>query len=203
MCGSGSFVLRTCFGDLVGGVPAVLQFCSWLGELPVKNIVVIGGNHERLLEKMGDAAVRNILKWRSGAIYLNDDIVQLADLVLYDSPWSPPRKTGNRVFQQRGGSDATLDASKEVSLVLRCKHPCVDVLLTHANCIPWETVVQTKGTAFWAHGHWHDGHGQTKIHKNGCLSVNVASNDRLYRPRNPPTVFDVPVDGDKNRMTTR
>lgn len=184
-------------GDLGGGLGALLDFSSWLGNVAAKNKVVIGGNHDRLLEKLGDTAVQNILKSKSGAIYLHDNSVVLDDIVIHGSPWSPPGMTGNSAFQQqrvgRAGDNNEDAIIKEISIALESKHPHIDVLLTHASCQKWEAVVQTKGTAFWAHGHWHDGQGQTKVHKNGCVSVNVASNDMLYRPQNPPTVFDVPI----------
>jgi hypothetical protein len=180
-------------GDLGGGLPVLLDFAIWIqSKVPAKHVVMIGGNHDRLLEKLGDDQVRSLLKLQDGntAIhYLNNEAVTVADLVIYGSPWSPSGGTGNKAFQR--GSDA----SQEVELLAQRldHHPRLDVLLTHATCPLWEAAISKLGASFWAHGHWHDRQGRVKCHSNGCISVNVASNDMIYLPKNPPIVFDVPL----------
>jgi hypothetical protein len=193
LCHCGDLLQRYGYiGDLGGGLPALLDFSRWIQKkVPAKHVVMIGGNHDRLLEKLGDDQVRSLLKLQGGDTvvhYLNNEAVTVADLVIYGSPWSPSGVTGNKAFQR--GSDA----SQEVELAQRLDHPPrVDVLLTHATCPRWEAAISKLGASFWAHGHWHDEQGRVKCHSNGCISVNVASNDMIYRPKNPPIVFDVPL----------
>jgi len=180
-------------GGLGGGIPALIDFASWLRTVPADHAVVIAGNHDRLLEKLGDKAVRKILK-QSGATYLRDSSAVVGGLVFFGSPWSPSGGTGNRAFQS--GAHAAGVASN-ASEALR-KTPSanigdieIDVLLTHCNCKEWEAL--SSKASFWAHGHFHDGTGTAEIIKGGCVSINVASTDMIYRPRNPPIVFDVPL----------
>lgn len=190
LCHCGDILQRYGYiGDLGGGIPALIDFASWLRTVPADNAVVIGGNHDRLLEKLGDSAVRSILK-QSGATYLRDSSAKVADLKFFGSPWSPSGGTGNKAFQS--GVDAANVASKALG---KCSPDDegghIDVLLTHASCKQWEAL--SSRASFWAHGHWHDGQGSAKIIDGGCVSINVASNDMIYRPRNPPIVFDVPL----------
>lgn len=184
-------------GDLLGGLPALYDFRTWLRSVPVPTKLFCGGNHDVLLEELGDARVREIFERDddNNIHYLKDNSVQINtkegnQVTFYGSPWSPEGGTGNTAFQC--GSEATEAVSE-----LLCKSSSnigIDVLMTHATCSTWEPILQSHNVKLWVNGHWHDGHGRTKVHALGeCISVNVASNDMIYRPINPPVVIDVCV----------
>lgn len=180
-----SFIVVIYFnaGDLGGGLPALYDFRSWMRSVPARHRVFIGGNHDRLLEKLGEEKVREKFE-KYGISYLKDNSVEIDGLTFYGSPWSPVGGTGNKAFQQ--GRTATEVARLTNNL------PAIDVLMTHAACASWEPILGSHGVQFWVHGHWHDGHGQARVHANNdCISVNVASNDMIYLPKNPPVVMDV------------
>lgn len=54
---------------------------QWFGEVPAKQVVCIGGNHDSILEK-GDFKFTN-------AIYLEDSAITIAGLKIYGAPWCP------------------------------------------------------------------------------------------------------------------
>ena len=178
-------------GDLGAGLPALYDFRSWLRSIPTRHAVFVGGNHDRLLEKLGEDRVREIFEKYDGIHYLKDSAVEIEGLIVYGSPWSPEGSTGNVAFQQ--GQTAVERAKLASNL------PSIDVLITHAACASWDPILASHGVQLHCHGHWHNGHGQARIHgANGCISINVASNDMIYRPKNPPVVMDVCA-----RMTDR
>lgn len=193
LCHCGDILQRYGYlGGLGGGLPALMDFASWLKHnVPAQHSVVIGGNHDRLLEKLGDGTVRTILR-RGGATYLRDEAATVAGLVFWGSPWSPSGGTGNRAFQR--GTCATEEAAHALRSTMSSQgagEGRIDVLLTHAADSAWETVVSAAAPSLWLHGHWHDGQGHVKVVGNNCISVNVASNDMIYRPVHPAVVFDL------------
>mmetsp|Transcript_3668 Transcript_3668/g.5287 ORF Transcript_3668/g.5287 Transcript_3668/m.5287 type:complete len:303 (-) Transcript_3668:1035-1943(-) len=162
------------------------DFADWLKEVDVPS-VIIGGNHDVILEKLGDEKVRTIFS-NSGASYLRDGMVNVAGLTFYGSPWSPTGRTRNKAFQN--GIDAREEAAKAVDYTAE---RYIDVLLTHARDDRWETLVAASKVKLWAHGHWHNERGDIRVIPGGCVSVNAASHDLMYRNRHPPVVFDVPI----------
>jgi predicted MPP superfamily phosphohydrolase len=165
LCHCGDILQRYGYlGGLGGGLPALMDFASWLKyNVPAKHSVIIGGNHDRLLEKLGDGTVRTILR-TGGATYLRDEAATIAGLVFWGSPWSPSGGTGNRAFQR--GTAATEEAARALRSTMSCQavgESRIDVLLTHAADSAWETVVSAAEPSLWLHGHWHDGQGHVKI----------------------------------------
>lgn len=176
-------------GDLGSALPALYDFRGWLRSVPAKHKVFIAGNHDGILEKMGDQRVREMFQKDGNPYsihYLRDSGIQLEGLNIYGSPWSPERGTGNEAFQQGQ------TASQQVAAISGGGGPIdIDILMTHAMCTSWEPLILESGVRCWVHGHWHSSHGQAKECGKGCISVNVASNDRMYLPKNPPVVVDI------------
>jgi hypothetical protein len=193
LCHCGDILQRYGYlGGFGGGLPALMDFAFWLKHnVPTEHSVVIGGNHDRLLEKLGDGMVRSILR-RGGATYLRDEAATVAGLVFWGSPWSPSGGTGNQAFQR--GTDASEEATRALRTMVSSEgagEGRIDVLLTHAADSAWEPLVSAAAPSLWFHGHWHDGQGHVKVVGNNCISVNVASNDMIYRPVHPAVVFDL------------
>jgi len=182
LCHTGDISQKYGFlGSERSGEIVLRDFARWLEEIGVPS-VVIAGNHDAMMERIGDEKVRKLLR---GAHYLRDSSITVDGLVFWGSPWSPSSVTKNSAFQQ--GVDATVAAARVGDM------PRIDVLLTHARCPngAWNPVIERYQPLLWAHGHWHNERGRLEKVGN-CLSVNVASNDMIYRPKNPPVVMDVP-----------
>jgi Icc-related predicted phosphoesterase len=59
----------------------LLDVDDWFAELPVEDIICVGGNHDFPLER-GEFAFRN-------ARFLTDEMIDVAGLTFYGSPWCP------------------------------------------------------------------------------------------------------------------
>lgn len=59
---------------------------DWLGTLPHPHEIVVGGNMDRALEKLGKDRVQEIMK---NATYLEDSQVTICGHVFYGSPHTP------------------------------------------------------------------------------------------------------------------
>ena len=191
-------------GNIGGGMVILQNFAHWLETKTVaRHKIVVGGNHDIFLEDLGPAQVQSILSKNKNnnnnnvsINYLHNQPVTVANLTIYGSPWSILGTTGNSAFQR--GEDARESARDCVQSTQGMGD--IDILVTHASCPQWrDQVVSTKGTKLWVHGHWHDGQGKpvvlpTSRNDSGpCISINVAFNDMIYRPVNPPIVYDVPI----------
>mmetsp|Transcript_10630 Transcript_10630/g.44274 ORF Transcript_10630/g.44274 Transcript_10630/m.44274 type:complete len:87 (-) Transcript_10630:987-1247(-) len=62
------------------------RFNEWLGTLPHRNKIVIGGNMDFALGRMSKAEADDAL---SNAIYLQDSQVEIDGYVFYGSPFTP------------------------------------------------------------------------------------------------------------------
>lgn len=194
--------------DVGGGRRALKDFATWLRhDVPqARHKVLTGGNHDKLLQYMGKDAVRDLLGRYAGdtVVYLENELVQVADLVIFASPWSPVGRTSNTAFQSGHNAQHLVDwalqqdKDDQNDMLQSHRFDQVDILMTHAACETWEGYVRAKQVKFWIHGHWHDGRGRIKqiphqTNHQGCggISINVASNDMIYRPIHPPVVYDV------------
>ena len=98
-----------------GGVAVLGEFNSLLASLPHPHKLVIAGNHDRHLERLGREEAKRLL---SAATYLENEGVHVCGLHFWGSPFSPRHKgsrSSNRAFQysesrQRG--------------VMRCRRLC-------------------------------------------------------------------------------
>mmetsp|Transcript_12767 Transcript_12767/g.40034 ORF Transcript_12767/g.40034 Transcript_12767/m.40034 type:complete len:342 (+) Transcript_12767:11-1036(+) len=158
------------------GIRVLEDFNSWLQTLPCKEKVVIGGNHDAALEKLGDMAAQDLL---SGAVLLQDSSVTLplASLKVYGHAYSEGH-SHNRAWQTDAPnvSDACIGA---------------DVVLTH-HCnrhIRAEVLARARPRV-WASGHVHASHGVQS--RNGTLFISAPVQSDQYRPVQPPVVVDLP-----------
>ena len=106
-------------GDLTGHgrLEDVEDFDRWLGTLPHRHKVVIAGNHDFCFQEQGAEARARI----TNAVYLEDEMVKIAGVTIYGSPWQP--WFGGWAFNlQRGPELATVWAKIPAS---------TDILLTH------------------------------------------------------------------------
>ena len=150
-------------GKLGGGRTVLADFAAWLRtDVPQASYkVVVGGNHDALLQSMGKEAVQTFLRHYAGdsVVYLEHEMAHVADLVVFGSPWSPMGKTSNTAFQSGQNAQPLVDQalqnsdnSKSDREVL-AQQQQVDILMTHATCLAWEPLIQAKQVQLWVHGH--------------------------------------------------
>lgn len=162
------------------GKRVLLDFNDWLqSEVQCAEKVIIGGNHDEVLQDLGDET-RAIL---SAARWLQDSCVELplAGMKVYGNGYSQG-DSHNKAWQCEGRAPSI------------CRDACAgaDVVMTHCcDSLVREEVFLLTRPQLWASGHWHDEHG-IREHE-GVIFVNAAIQDKGYNPTQPPIVVDLPA----------
>ena len=130
-----------------GSIAKLRAFNEWIGKQSAKYRIVIGGNHDSILEELDIDEIRSIL---CNAIYLCNSEVTIMGLRIFGSPLSYGFSK-NRAFQSPWFAVDTIAAS-------RALHGSpVDVLVTHGRCPSIGRIVQP--TLLHVTGHLHRLHG--------------------------------------------
>ncbi|MCK9544215.1 MAG: metallophosphoesterase [Novosphingobium sp.] len=167
----------------------------WFGTLKnngVKNIVFIGGNHDRALESSNKKHTDDIF---TNAIYLQDSSVTIDNIKIYGSPHSPKFMSWSFMYER---------CSKEASEIWKRIPKDTDILLTHTmpygildlnsngyhcGCDVLAREVFNKNIKIQIGGHLHENFGQSII-KNGIDFYNVSVLNQHYELVNEPTIID-------------
>lgn len=172
----GDILMSSSLSTQERGLRVLQDFNSWLQAAPCKEKVVIGGNHDWALERLGREGAQQVL---SSATLLRDDCAVL--------PLSGIKVYGNAFSRGHSHNVAWQTRRPEVS------DACVgaDVVMTHesAPCIVTE-VLEKAQPCLWASGHCHAQHGVKQ--REGLTFVNAAILDTNYCPLQPPIVVDLP-----------
>jgi len=156
------------------GLSVLRDFNEWLATVPCEKKVVIGGNHDTALMKLGEDVPSVI----TNAVVLDNTAISLqtSGFKVYGNPYSRG-DSHNRAWQtpEPSVSDACMDA---------------DIILSHH----WNDKLQSEVLSrcrplLWAYGHVHRSHG-VRI-QDGTLFVNAAVMDSSYNPSQPPFVVDL------------
>mmetsp|Transcript_16076 Transcript_16076/g.19526 ORF Transcript_16076/g.19526 Transcript_16076/m.19526 type:complete len:273 (+) Transcript_16076:152-970(+) len=153
------------------------EFNKWLERLPHSEKLIIGGNHDGYLEKIGVEEARKLL---SAGTYLEDSGVELFGLKFWGSPvsWG---SSPNRAFQS--------DPESRLAKIEKC-----DVLITHEPCSHYTpelcAVVEDMKPMVHVAGHVHYLYGSQ--YKDGTMYINASSLDNKYSPINLTQVMDIP-----------
>jgi predicted phosphodiesterase len=156
------------------------QCNEWLGGNPCQKSIVIGGNHDHLLEKMGRENARALF---SNAEYLENEGAMIGNVLIWASPISIGM-SHNRAFQSQRFINETLATAPDYT----------DILITHGRYSPLESKTQHK---IHLSGHYHACYGilHTGNLPNGDLmySISASSCDVDYCLTNLPIVIDFPL----------
>lgn len=78
-------------GDMTsrGTKKEVLPFLKWFNELPIKNKILIAGNHDFWFEEASNTEVKDTLSYFDSIIYLNDSGVEIDSIKFWGSPVQP------------------------------------------------------------------------------------------------------------------
>lgn len=176
------------------GLATLTAFNEWMGDIPCDHKVVIAGNHDCSIEKLGQIETQNLL---DNCHYLENSQVTVSDLTIWGTPMSTGRSR-NRAFQSTEFAAQTMNAFSQL------QDP-VDIVLSHGPCQQLHKGIVQKGResrakysaeeepeeSFNMHvwGHLH-GHYGVEKRKSGVLSVCACIMDGRYDLSNLPVIID-------------
>lgn len=165
------------------GIRKLYCFNEWMKEVPCLHKLVIAGNHDGVMEKIGKEAVQGIL---TNAIYLENDLIEIDKIKIWGTPFSAGRSV-NKAFQS--------DKFKSTA-VTNAPNYDVDILLTHGHCPELEEKV-SHSVHLWGHNHNSYGIRYPPMQIRGkpvlSLSICVPIMDKSFRPVQLPVVLDIRV----------
>ncbi|KAJ8599584.1 hypothetical protein CTAYLR_004692 [Chrysophaeum taylorii] len=192
----------------IGKRSEVLDFAKWFASQTHPHKVVIAGNHDLTLDAVRcdaeefdedpRALKADFVSALDGAVYLEDEAIEIDGLTIYGSPWTPVY--GDWAFML-GRGEPSLDKWRNIP-------DGVDILVTHgpplgrhdlcawgegrAGCIDLLYQVQQRiRPKVHVFGHIHEGYGASS---DGVTDfVNPSTCNLAYRPDNHPIVLDVPT----------
>ena len=166
------------------------DFNNWLGEVrPLfKEIYVIGGNHDEVLDKMDNVEIKKVL---SNGKYLLNEGFEYKGLKIFATPLSEKSYHGdskNTTFQSIDFMSSTVRTCRNYNKN-KCGESGIDILLTHGLC---KDLVNELKPKLHLYGHHHSSYG-VNISSDEVLSICATIMDRRYKIRNPPIVVDIPL----------
>lgn len=162
----------------------VANFNNFLGSLPHKHKIVIGGNHDhRLARDPGKA--KALL---SNAVYLQDECVVISGITIYGTPWQP-------TFNDYACDAFALPRGKALKEKWDMIPPKIDILVTHApplgifdqdgpishGCSELAAAVAKLKPKYHIFGHIHSHHGMIKIGSTSYINCNVQGKNGVLR----------------------
>ncbi|KAH3738269.1 hypothetical protein DPMN_044900 [Dreissena polymorpha] len=205
------------------GLPIeVKQFNDFLGSMPHRVKVVIAGNHDLTFDddlvknrrdflehnfninedvferKLAEFGVNTCKELLTNCVYLEDASVSVCGLNIYGSPWQPQfpnwgfyLSRGEACLQKWNLIPDDTDilithgppiGHGDASFFLRNRAGCVELL---------STIQQRVQPKYHVFGHIHRGYGITT--DDVTTFINASTCTMLFRPNNPPIVFDIPL----------
>lgn len=171
----------------------LLEFNEWLGTIPAKHIVVVGGNHDGFIESLGKDQTAKLL---SNALYLVNEVVELCGLRIWASPVSLGASE-NKAFQSKAFFKQSVTSRMEAG-------DNVDIVVTHSSCS--DLVRSFPPTRAHFYGHIHARHGGRVVAttvqdavrpdvlvRKQWVSICGAIMDHNYNPVQLPIVYDLNV----------
>jgi predicted MPP superfamily phosphohydrolase len=158
------------------GVGKLREFNEWLGLQPAEHKIVIGGNHDKVMEDLGVEQCRAEL---SHAIYLCNSSVSVCGLTVFGSPISQG-KSKNRAFQGQQVHVAAEAAAKAQQ---------IDILITHGPSCQFALDVRPR--LIHISGHAHERYGIRRIH---CREPGKHPQDQPDMEGDSADVADVALD---------
>ena len=162
------------------GYRRVREFNEWLGTLPHKHKIVIGGNHDNFLEDVGEEEAQQLL---SNATYVCNSMVTVEGLNIWGSPvsWGSSK---NDAFQQEQ-ADIVDQIPTEADIVVTHGHPL-------RRFKAFRRKLKTVSPIVHFCGHYHQGSGVHFL-DDSVVTVNSSVLNWKYRLAHPPNVVDIPT----------
>ena len=169
------------------------EFNGWLSTIDAKHRIIIAGNHDRYLQKIGYDSCRHHF---TNAIYLQDDGITVEGLKIYGSPRTPLFMSWAFMYPRE-----SLEANKiweqiPENLDILITHGMPYQILDHSNyqnqnvgCEVLQREVFKKRPKYYFGGHLHESHGH--LEKEGTKFYNVSILDGDYKLVNEPTILEI------------
>jgi predicted phosphodiesterase len=168
------------------------RFNKWLGKQSAAHRLVIGGNHDLVLETLGHEQSQALL---THATYLCNSSTDVMGLHIFGSPLSTGA-SGNCAFQTH---EFAADAHDKVSQIAQAARE-VDILITHGPCNSLGKAVKPRLMHISGHVHAHHGvrvarnnHAAEGEQARQWFQVAAPIMDHRYNPTQLPIVVDVPL----------
>jgi Icc-related predicted phosphoesterase len=166
---------------------------EWLGTIDAQHRIIIAGNHDTELERIGRAWCEQLF---TNAIYLQDKEVTINGIKFYGSPWCPEFNNWSFMYPRR-----SLDAKRVWEQIPKD----TDILLTHCppygildrnirdercGCEVLQRILFDRNIKHHMFGHIH-GWGSQSIHQEGTNFYNVSVLNENYNLVYKPTILEV------------
>ncbi len=178
-------------GDLTefGSLQQINESISWIDSLPYEEKIIIGGNHDKLIELIMCDSIDTL----PGLKYLHDTSAEAFGLKIWGSPYTPSFQRW--YYMKKRGADIknVWDKIPNDTDILITHGPPYGILDTnvdgiHCGCEELLKAVKRVKPKYHIFGHIHEGHGEHE--EDGTLFVNCAWMDEFYRPLNQFQVIE-------------
>jgi predicted phosphodiesterase len=158
------------------------RLASWIQAQPHRDKIVIAGNHDSAVERLGAEWMRATFE-RDGVVYLEDSGTTVAGgLTVWGSPYSRNNHPDRIALFQSPNVAFQSDPERRLGLARRG----ADILITHGPLLPED--LARLAPRLYVCGHVHELHG---VQRSGpTLCVNAATMDKAYQPTHAPVVVD-------------
>ena len=167
------------------------DFNDWLKEIPCKYKIVIAGNHDFELERIGKYECKRLL---TNCIYLENEFIEVDGLKIWGSPYCP--YFNNWAFMQPDNMLReiwdTIPLETEILVTHTMPYGILDGVLPRMQSVGSLTLrdaIKRVRPYIQIGGHLHESYGQYTDGKTDYY--NVAVMDEQYKVVNPCTIIDV------------
>lgn len=184
------------------------RFFDWLQSVEYKKIILIGGNHDNMLQKYSKCyEIEHLFSFPENGVYLCDSGTEFEGLKIWGSPWSMSFEGMNPAC-----GAFVVDTEEELAEKFALIPDDVDILVTHSPPFKvldavdrWDGFIEHVGSIalekvlserirpkLHVYGHIHEGYGQIRpiLEPFGLLGypifVNASIMDEHYKPVNKP-----------------
>lgn len=167
------------------------DFNDWLGTIKAKNKIVVAGNHDFELERIGKYECKRLL---TNCIYLENEFMEIDGFKIWGSPYSP--FFNNWAFMQPDNMLKeiwdTIPLETEILVTHTMPYGILDGVLPRMQSVGSLTLkdaVQRVQPYIQIGGHLHESYGQYTDGKTDFYNVSVL--DEQYQVANPCTIIEV------------
>lgn len=177
----GDIVMRGVLQSDETSIKQYEDFNHWLGSVvPDATKIVIGGNHDFYLEKIGPERAQELL---FNSVYLQNTCATINGVTFFGSPLSKATTKTSKSFQDE-------DFRKEFKREFKNCDEKIDILITHSCDVVTEEDLKKKNIRVHAWGHFHDMYGIREI-RNNFVSLCASSINGIQNKKSGPIVLDL------------
>lgn len=177
-------------GDVAihGSVAEIQEFVDWFSALPHQYKIFVGGNHDGALEHS-----RELITIPENVIYLENQLVECADLKIWGSPVSPPYRSMGFMWDDARRAELYPQIPKDCDIVINHSpaYGALDQILEGQNvgCQFLAERLAQINPRLVISGHIHEAYGV--MQKDSTTYVNASTMTRRYQPHNPALVVEI------------